>query len=81
MTANAELRLSWHGGGPVRACGWWIYPDGSTSDHLQALRDSPEAALCAVREAAEAMARGLPPASRDGRTIERYAAARPGSNC
>lgn len=73
MTARAELRLSWHGAGPARACGWWAYPDGSTSDHLQGVRDTPEDALRAVREAAEAMAQGRAPASRDGRPIDRYA--------
>lgn len=77
MTARAEFRLSWHGAGPVRACGWWTYADGSTSDHLQAVRDTREDAVRAVREAAEALARGRTPASRDGRPIDRYAPPRP----
>jgi hypothetical protein len=73
MTARAELSLSWHGAGPARASGWWVYPDGSTSDHLQAVRATPDDARRAVREAAEAMARGMTPASRDGLPIDRYA--------
>lgn len=48
----AELRVGWHGAGPVRASGWWIYPDGSTSAHLCAVRPTREEACAEVRRMA-----------------------------
>ncbi|MBD3744579.1 MAG: hypothetical protein IE932_00025 [Sphingopyxis terrae] len=74
---TAELRVGWHGAGPVRAVAWWAFADGTTSDQLQALRPTREQAVQAVREAAQAMAEGKAPASHDGRPIDRYAPPQP----
>lgn len=70
---TAELRVGWHGAGPVRAVAWWAFADGSTSDQLQALRPTREQAVQAVREAASALIEGRAPIAPDGQRIERYA--------
>lgn len=73
MIGFPDLRVCYHGAGPVRASAWWQYVDGSTSDHLSVVRPTREAAVQAVREAAEAMGQGRAPLSRDGLPIDRYA--------
>lgn len=50
MTAPPELRVCYHGAGPVRASAWWLFADGSTSEHVSAVRDTAAEAIAAVRE-------------------------------
>lgn len=50
----AELRVCYHGAGPVRATAWWIFADGSTSEHFDAVRPTRDEAIGAVRAMATA---------------------------
>jgi hypothetical protein len=60
MTAKPELRICWHGAGPFNAAAWWRWPDGSTSEHVWAVRPTRAAAIAAVRQLAEPL-RSAPP--------------------
>lgn len=61
MTEPIELRVCYHGGGPVRATAWWIFADGSTSEHFNAVRPTGDDAIRAVRAKAGAARRPAPP--------------------
>lgn len=52
MVTAPDLRVCYHGFGPVRATAWWIWADGSTSEHVDAVCATRELAVAAVREGA-----------------------------
>lgn len=62
VAGEAELRVCYHGAGPVRATAWWVHADGSTSDHVDAVRPTREQAIAAVRQlAAGSLGAGIEP--------------------
>lgn len=71
MVGPPELRLAWHGTGPVRAHAWLRHPNGSTSDHISEVGATLRDALDAISERTG----GAPPKRPKGRV--RSAALRP----
>lgn len=56
--SGADLRVCYHGAGPVRASAWWLWPDGSTGEHVHAVRPTSGEAIAAVRQMAAEQRRG-----------------------
>ncbi len=50
MVGPPDLRLAWHGTGPVRAHAWLRHPNGSTSNHISEVGTTACEVLAAIRE-------------------------------